>query len=241
MTRHLVDDGKVVARAADRQVYRWIREGEVLQRLRRTAEQPQVQDCIRPYITLSREVGSRSGEVAQRLGIRLTFQVLDKELLEFMAEHYHLPRQMLEVVDETTANWFHEALAKWLDHRAVTQAEYVARLGQFILLAAQYGEAIFVGRGAQFLLPPERGLRVRIVGSRESRVARVMEVHSMNRGEAQQFVETTDRGRAEFVRRYFGVDVGDPHLYDLVVNMDDLDPRRAAELITSAFRLAGHC
>ena len=106
MTPYLVDDGKVVARAADRQVYRWIREGEVLQRLRRAADQPQVEDCIRPYITLSREVGSRSAEVAQRLGLRLNFQVLDKELLEFMAEHYHLPRQMLEVVDETTANWF---------------------------------------------------------------------------------------------------------------------------------------
>lgn len=238
MTRHIVDDGKVVARAADRQVYRWIREGEVLQRLRNTAEPPQVQECIRPYITLSREVGTLSSQIAQRLGLRLSFQVLDKELLEFMAEKYHLPLHMLEVVDETTANWFHEALAKWLDHRAVTQAEYVGRMGRFILLAAQYGEAIFVGRGAQFLLPEERGLRVRIVGSRESRIDRVMELHSMNRSEATQFVESTDRGRAEFVHRYFGADAADPHLYDLVVNMDHLDPLHAAELITSAFRLA---
>ena len=59
----------------------------------------------------------------------------------------------------------------------------------------------------------------------------------MNRGEARQFVETTDRGRAEFVRRYFGADAGDPHLYDLVVNTDHLDSPRVAELITSAFRL----
>ena len=210
MTRHSADERRVVARAADRQVYRWIREGEVYQQLRKEHDEPDLQACVRPYITISREAGTRTGQVAQLLGQRLGFQVLDKQLLEFMAERYQLPRHMLEVVDEKTANWMHEALAKLLDQQTVNQLEYVRHLGKIVLLAAQHGEAVIVGRGAQFMLPPASGLSVRIIGSKEVRIERTMAKHSLNRGEAKEFVDSTDRGRAELVRRYFDADIADP-------------------------------
>jgi cytidylate kinase len=36
------------------------------------------------------------------------------------------------------------------------------------------------------------------------------------------------------VKRYFHHDVADPHLYDLVINLTDITPAAAAELILAA-------
>ena len=58
----------------------------------------------------------------------------------------------------------------------------------------------------------------------------------LNHGEAKRFVEVTDRGRAEFVRRVYGADVTDPHLYDLTVNTEQIDEHGVADLVTLAYR-----
>ena len=44
----------------------------------------------------------------------------------------------------------------------------------------------------------------------------------------------TDHDRREFVSRYFHRDTSDPHLYDLVLNVERLGPPAAAEQIIAA-------
>jgi cytidylate kinase len=63
-----------------------------------------------------------------------------------------------------------------------------------------------------------------------------MERKQCTEREAKDFVETTDRDREQFIRRYFHHDVSDPHLYDLVVNLADLPRDDAVELIVSAVK-----
>ncbi len=47
-------------------------------------------------------------------------------------------------------------------------------------------------------------------------------------------VEASDRSRADFLRRCYGVPVDDPALYDLVLNMAHLGPDAAVEIICCA-------
>jgi cytidylate kinase len=47
-------------------------------------------------------------------------------------------------------------------------------------------------------------------------------------------VEKTVQDRHEFVRKHFGKDVADPHLYDLVINTSRLTVPESAELIIQA-------
>ena len=44
-----------------------------------------------------------------------------------------------------------------------------------------------------------------------------------------------DRGRREFVARYFHHDIDDPHLYDLVINVERFGPEAVAEKIVEAY------
>jgi cytidylate kinase len=207
---------------------------------RRLEEQPVAaspHQLIHPYVAISREAGVDGGEIANLVAAKRDWKVLDRELLDYMAENYHWSRIALEYVDERTASWFHETFGKWLDQQLVSQAEYVSRLGRVILMAAQHESTVFVGRGAQFILPRDVGLSVRIINVKQRRIKRIVERLECSPGAAEEFVDETDKGRADFVRRYFHHEVADPHLYDLVINLEHTSRDAAADLILSDYKL----
>jgi Cytidylate kinase-like family len=96
------------------------------------------QPLIHPYVAISRETGVDAGEIAKLVASKCNWKVLDRDLLDHIAEHYHWSRIALEYVDEQTASWFHDTFGKWLDNQVVSQAEYVSRLGRIVLMAAQH-------------------------------------------------------------------------------------------------------
>jgi cytidylate kinase len=202
---------------------------EARQRLEQERTSPK--GLIHPYIAISRESGVDAGEMAKEIAKNLGWKVFDRDLLDYMAEHYHWSYVALDFVDEKTASWFHETLGKMLDDQIVTQAEYVSRLGKIVLLAAQHESNVFVGRGVQFILPRDRGLTVRIIAPKKQRIKRVMEKRNCSHHVAERFIDVTDTGRAAFVRRYFHHDVADSHLYDLVINLEHTSRDAALGLI----------
>jgi cytidylate kinase len=130
---------------------------------------------------------------------------------------------------------YHDAkLREAVDPASVSQMQYVCRLSRVILMAARTGKVIFVGRGAQFVLPNDRGLSVRIIAPQNYRVRQIMERRRLSFEEARDYVVKTDAGRQECARQYFHHDIADPHLFDLVVNVAKVGPRRAAQLIADA-------
>lgn len=222
--------------AAERQMQAWSFAQEVSERMIRA-------DCGQPitrplgrFITISREAGAEGGRIAGLVGQQLGWEVLDKSLLDRVAERYRISRQMLDKVDETQANWAYDLLGQWLDPKIVSQDRYVVLLGRVILATARRGNVVLVGRGASFLLPRDEGLAVRIVASDKYRVERLMERHEIDAAEARKMMVELDRGREDLVRKYFHREVGDPHFYDLVLNVERLGPEGAARQIVAAYR-----
>jgi cytidylate kinase len=93
---------------------------------------------------------------------------------------------------------------------------------------------VLVGRGAQFLLPRDKGLAVRLIAPLGYRVEEVMRREGLDQTEACRLIEEADRGRRDFARRYFQKDIGDPHLYDLVLNVERLGPAAVVQQIVAA-------
>jgi cytidylate kinase len=104
-----------------------------------------------------------------------------------------------------------------------------------VVAAARRGNMVIVGRGGQFLLPPGRGLAVRIIASEPYRVRQTMEEYSVDEAKAKQLVAAADRGRKEFVARFFHRDLADPQLYDLVIKVDAFGPEATAQQIVAAW------
>jgi hypothetical protein len=226
-----------LSKFAERQMRTWALGMETQRKLEEQRAAASPQELIHPYIAISRETGVDAGEIAQVVGSKGKLKSFDRELLDYMVEHYHWSRVALEYVDERTASWFHDTFGKWLDSQLVGQPEYVSRLEKIVLVAAQHESTIFVGRGAQFILPKERGVAVRIIAPKKQRIKRIVERRQCSASEAEKFIDATDKGRADFVRQYFHRDVDDPHLYDLVINLAHRSRESAADLILNDFRL----
>jgi cytidylate kinase len=216
----------------------WARTQEIAARASRTQTPQQVAGAIAPFITISREAGAGGGEVARLVGEKLGWEVLDMNLLDRMAERFHVPRFMLDSVDETESNWVYDVLGTWMDRKIIPHEKYVSYLGRVILAAARRGSCVFVGRGARFLLPRGKGLAVRLIAPEKYRVEQIMKREGLEAAEARRWVEETDRGRRDFVERFFHHDLSDPHLYDLVMNTEKFGTLGAAEQIAAAARSA---
>lgn len=229
---------RALSEAAERQMRMWALRLQSQAPAEELRTKP-VKQLIHPYLALSRESGVDGGEIARLVGEKCGWKVFDRELLDYMAEHYQLSRTALEFVDERTASWLHEVFGKWLDDQLVSQAEYVARLGRVVLLAAQHESTIFVGRGVQFILPREVGLSVRLIAPKKQRVERMMQRRQCSQEEAERIVDETDKGRADFVWRYFHQDVANPHLYDLVINLAHIPRQTAVEMICQLIKWRG--
>ncbi len=226
---------KILA-AAERQMQTWVRTQEIAERTIAVHGPHGTPGSVGPYITLSRETGAGGGEIAAIVGCKLGWEVLDNNILDYVAERYRLLRSMLELVDETTSNWAFDIFGAWFDHKVVSHEKYLVHLNRVVLAAARRGNVVIVGRGANFLLPRSQGLAVRIVASERYRIEQVMRRHKLTETEARKFIAEIDRGRREFVLRFFHHDVTDPRLFDLVINTDPLGPQAAADAIVETYR-----
>ena len=191
------------------------------------------------YVTISREAESGGAEIARRLGERLGWSVLDRELVNELARRLELEARLLELMDETRVGWFSETLLNLFNSRLVLQDSYVSMLSRVIALAAFDGRVIIVGRGGNLVLPPNYGLRVRVVAPRALRLAALAEREGLDHKKAGALLDEIDASRADFVRRHFHVDADDPAAYDLVIDSARFGLGGSAELIYRALELRG--
>jgi hypothetical protein len=222
-----------IAAAVERQMQTWVRLQEAQDRTVLSGPHQRPATNV-SYVTISREAGAGGSDIGRALGQRLNWEVLDKNLLDRVAEQFHEPRRMLDLVDETPSNWVYDVLGTWMDRSIVTHERYVAQLSRVLLAATRQGRFVLVGRGAQFLLPRDKVLAVRIVAPESYRIEQVMQRQGVSRPDARRIVRDTDLGRQQFVQRFFHRDIGDAHLYDLVINAERVGPTRTVELILAA-------
>ena len=229
------EEPRIVA-AAERQMQAHSLSEQIAQQIGTTWRVDQPRPRLGDYIAISREAGAGGGEIAELLGRKLGWEVLDKKLVECVAQRYHLPKPMLELVDETASNWASDVFGSWFDSQSISHEKYVVRLCRVIMAAARRGNVVVVGRGAHLILPRDQGLAVRIIASPKYRVARIASQFGFGEAQACQYLAEIDRGRREFVMRYFHHDINDPQWFDLVLRVDRIGLEGAAELIAETYR-----
>ena len=109
---------------------------------------------------------------------------------------------------------------------------YVHMVDLVIQGLAREGNVLVMGRGAQVLLRKQPdAFHVQIVAPFAYRVKTVMAAEKLSKRDAENRVRASDRGRADYLRRYHGVDWLDPCLYHLVINSACIPVETAVELI----------
>jgi cytidylate kinase len=211
-----------------------LRRRELSEQVQKRIKESRVEDAVGPYLAISRETGAGGGEIARLVGERLGWDVLDKEIIDTLAVEYGTPRQTVESVDEKSGHWIDEIFSSWIQGQGFTTSAYVHRIGRLFLLAAHHGNVVIVGRGGRYLLPRDCGISVRIVAPLEYRIATVESRLELPAKQAKRFVTEADARRDAFIQEHFHHQAADPHMYDLVINVERLSRDVVADMIVSA-------
>jgi cytidylate kinase len=222
------------AAAAERQMQAWARTTEQADRESRTDGPHASAVEKKTHLVIARQMGAGATAVAKIISQRLGWKVLDDELLDMVAERYNLPRMMLELVDETEPSWMYNVLGTWMDRQIIPHDKFIRYLKSVLRGVSRQGEAIVIGRGAQFMMPPETGLSVHLVAPMKARIDRVRQCEGLSEAEARRTILDKDRGRREFVEHFFHRSADDPGQFDLVLNTERLGIPATAEHIIAA-------
>lgn len=223
-----------IVAAAERQMQTWARTREIEDRSTAAGAGLSRECRAKSYLAISREAGAGGSQIAGAVGRELGWSVLDKDILARVADRYNLPLPMLELVDETVDNWVSGIFGSWIDHTIISHDRYFACLKRVLRASLAREKLVLVGRGAQFLLPREKGLAVRIVAPKQYRLSQIADQRHVSRRKASRLISEEDRRRQQFVRRYFHRDISDPHLYDLVINVEYIGIGGAVRQIVTA-------
>jgi cytidylate kinase len=99
---------------------------------------------------------------------------------------------------------------------------------------AEHGRAVIVGRGANFILPPEKRFSVRVVAPLDVRIQNIARRFGVSAEEAKRRVIRRESRRSAFIRQSFNADISDPIHYDLTITTGKLSIESAVEAVISA-------
>jgi len=187
-----------------------------------------------PCVALSRLPHSGAAEIGHLLAERLGYGYFGIEIVEEIAREQGVARQLVEGLDEHVRNVIERYTVDAVRGRAVTEAEYLRSLVRTIATLGERGGAVILGRGASFILPPERALRVFLLAPRKMRVARLARVRGRREEEALRQLEAEDADRLAFLRHHFESNPDDPVFYDLSINTGYFSPADSVDLIVEA-------
>ncbi len=169
-------------------------------------------------ITISREPGSLGNEIAEKLSAEFGYTLFDSEIIGQMAESAKTNRRVLETLDEKGLNLIEEILATLVSERHLWPDQYMKHLVRVIGAIGEHGSAVILGRGANFILPQKKILRLRIIAPLDVRIKRVASKRNISEDEAHKLILKTEAERRSFTRKYFYANIDDPTLYDLIFN-----------------------
>ena len=180
-----------------------------------------------PVIALTQGMGSLAQDIAEQLAAELGLTTLQHEVAERVAEKMRVPRSLVNRLRTGKAG----ALERW---RADTRGMSLYTADE-VLAAAAKGNVVLRGWGATLLLRPVPHVPcIRIMRPFEKRVQWLMaELGTDDRSIAVNELERSDAANASRMHEQFGVEWGNPSLFDAVLNMDRLTVDTAVQQIKS--------
>jgi cytidylate kinase len=218
---------KTVTQIIEEQIHRW----QIIHQERKE-EKPGIS-----IITLSGEPGAGGRIVAARLANTLDIEIFHKEVINEMAKSADVSEKLVETLDERGLSTLEDWISSLVHERHLWPDRYMQHLMKVIGTIGKHGRAVIVGRGANFILPPEKRFSVRIVAPQAWRIKNVAREYNISPEDAKRRVLRTESDRRAFIRKYFNADIADPTNYDLTINTAVLSVDDAVKVISSALGL----
>lgn len=181
-------------------------------------------------ITFSRQLGSLGFQVAKAVADQLNYRLVWRDLINQAAIRAGAPEVALAMLDEFNL--------LGIDPTPQQFKDYIRVVGQVIRELADEGKIVIVGRAGQVLLCDDpHVLHVRVVAPIEVRVERLVAARGILLESAQAQIQTSDRARKNYLRRFYHVNWEDSSLYDIILNTGRISVAAAADTICNLAHL----
>ncbi len=182
-------------------------------------------------VTISSEPGSGGQIISEGLAKRLDYDLFNRDIIKEIAASADISSSVIESIEKERLSGIEDFIASIVNKRYLWPGVYLEHLMRVVSVIGKHGYAVIVGRGANFILPPQERLSIRIVSPLDVRVRNIATLFQVSEDEARKRVNMREGRRKAFIRKSFNADVADPVNYDLVLNTEHVSFEIAIEII----------
>jgi len=217
---------KIYNRIIEERIKRW--EIENPKKVQKPEKKPH------PVITISRQFGARGAAFAAYMGEKIGFKVWNREIVQSIADKLGSDPAFLESLDEKLTEPVEDLVAGLMSNPK-SNYSYSHTLRGVVRTVEEHGNAIIVGRGANYICENPASLHIRVVEPLAKRITDYAAREGITKEEAKTVIQRVDGERKEFTQYHFKKDVNDPTAYDIVLNFGTFDLEDMMQIILKAY------
>ena len=169
-------------------------------------------------LTVSSEPGSGGQIIAKEIAEQMKYDLFHRDIIKEIADRADMSASVLESLEKDRLSGIEDFIASLVSKRYLWPERYLAQLMKIVCVIGKHGRAVISGRGANFMLPPDERLSIRIVAPEELRIQNIIESRKISEDDARKWIITKEAKRRAFIRKSFNADIADPINYDMVFN-----------------------
>ena len=189
-----------------------------------------------PVITVSMEPGSGGSLVAQAVADRLGFDYFHRDIIQGIAKSAKIRASVIDTIEKERLTGIDDFIASLYKSQYLYPGIYMEHLLKVVNTIADHGNAVIVGRGANFILPPDERFSVRVVAPLEIRIQNVVRAYKVPAEKARKRVIGRESRRSAFIRKSYNADIADPQNYDLTINTGGMRIESAVDAVIAAVK-----
>lgn len=194
-------------------------------------------------ITISKDYGCGSIELAKQLAENLGYEYLDKGIVAKLAEKMHTSKGEISSFEDGSSISMFRFVSKYMteslvrkilaqDKSYVDDANYLVGLKGLMTELADKGDVIVVGRGGQCVLQGRPDVvHVRLIAPMEYKKKRLAKKKECTFEEADNIIKRKEEESKKYIEKLFGIYQNDPTLYHITINLGMVRPEIAIDLI----------
>jgi cytidylate kinase len=176
-------------------------------------------------ITMSRGCFSHGTEIAKKVAEILGYKLISREMIISEAS------KLYRISEKDLLKSIHDG-PTILERVTHGREKYLCYLQAVLMKYAVDDNLVYHGNAGHFLLPEiDHLLKVRIIADMEDRILFTQKLENMSRQEACDYIEQDDKHRARWTSYLYNVDIKDPSIYDIVLNIGRLSFDDACNII----------
>jgi cytidylate kinase len=175
-------------------------------------------------IIISRGAHHKGEEIAEKTAQKLGYACVSRDILLEASKQYNVPEIKLKKSMERAPGF--------LERLGFEKQKYISYVQSALLKRLKEDNIIYHGLAGHFFITNiSHALTVRIIVDIKDRIEYCMQSEKVSESKASDMLKKLDEERKKWGQYLYGIDITDPALYDIVINIQKFSLDDAVDLI----------